>query len=84
MKSLKLDILALIPQKVHHHFQIRLAGNVPRHDIVIGAVQEDLAEELEGLALGDVVGGEDEGVVHVEELWSQYRDRGSRVEEVGW
>lgn len=61
MKRLELYILALIPQQVHHHFEIGLVRDVARHYVEVGAVEEDLAEKLEGLSLGDVVRREDEG-----------------------
>lgn len=68
MKRLKLDIPTLVPQKVHHRLEVRLVRDEPSHDGVVGPVEEDLAEELEGLTLGHIVGGEDEGLIHFEEL----------------
>jgi hypothetical protein len=68
MERLELDVPALVPQKVHHHLEIRVVGDVARHDRVVCAVEEDLPEKLERLPLGHVVGREDEGVVHGEEL----------------
>lgn len=59
MECLELDISALIPQKIHHHLQVRLVRNVSGHDAVVCPVQEDLAQQFKGLSLCDVVGGED-------------------------
>lgn len=70
MKRLKLDILALISQQVHHHFQICVIGNIPGHHVEICAVEENLAEELKRLPLCDVVAGHDEGREGGEELCS--------------
>lgn len=47
MKRLKLDIPALISQKVHHHLQIGFRGDVSRHDIVVGPIKKNLAEQFE-------------------------------------
>ena len=68
MERLELNVLALVTQHVHHHLEIRVVGNVARHDVEVCAVEEDLAEELERLTLCDVVVGEDECCVRVEEL----------------
>jgi hypothetical protein len=39
-------------------------GDVGGHDYVVGAVEEEFAEEFDGLAFGYVVGGaEEDGVV---------------------
>jgi hypothetical protein len=68
VKGLELDILALVAQEVHHHLQISLVRDVAGHDVEVCAVEEDLAEELEGLAFCDVVVGQDEGGERGEEL----------------
>lgn len=68
MERLELDVPALIPQKVHHHLEIGLVRDVAGHNRVVSAVKEDLAEELDGLALCDVVGGENQSGVGGEEL----------------
>ena len=68
MEGLKLYVLALVAEEVHHHFEVGVVGDVARHDVEVGAVEQDLAEKLEGLALGDVVVGEDESRERVEEL----------------
>ncbi len=70
MERLKLDIPALIPQEVHHHPQIGLGSDITSHNRVVCSVKEDLAEEFERLPLRHIVGGKDEGGVHVEELRS--------------
>ena len=59
MESLELDVLALVTKQVHHHFQVGFIGNVPSHHIEVGPIQENLAKKLEGLALCDVVSGQD-------------------------
>lgn len=60
MERLKLDILALVPQQVHHHLEVPLARNVLGHDVEVGTVEQDLAEEFDGLPFRYVVGGADE------------------------
>lgn len=55
MERLELDIPALVPQEIHHRLEIVLVRNVPGHDRIVGAVEEDLSEEFKGLALGHVV-----------------------------
>lgn len=60
MERLKLNVPTFIPQQVHHQFQVTLVRNVSRHDIEIGPVQEDFAEQFERLAFSDVVLGENE------------------------
>ena len=72
MERLELNILALIPQKIHHHLQIGVVGDVPCHDGEVGAVEQDFAEKLERLAFGNVVGGLDEGGIRFEELVMAY------------
>lgn len=68
MKRLKLNILALVPQQIHHHLQIPLIRDVPRHHAEVRPVEQDLAQKLEGLPFGDVVRREDEGGEGCEEL----------------
>jgi hypothetical protein len=70
VKRLELDVLALVPEQVHHHLEVVLLRNVPRHDVVVGAVEQDLAQQLEGLPLGDVVGRLEKLVVGRKKLWS--------------
>ena len=47
VERLKLYVLGPVPQQVHHHLEIVLIGDVPRHDLKVGSVEKDLAEELE-------------------------------------
>lgn len=68
VEGLKLDVAALVPEQVHHHLEVGLVGDVARHDLVVGSVEEDFSEELDRLAFGDVVGREDESRVRREEL----------------
>jgi hypothetical protein len=71
VKRLKLDIPALVSQKVHHHLQVCLRADVAGHDTVIRPIEQDLAKQLERLSLVDVVGGENERRIHREELRRQ-------------
>lgn len=68
MKRLKLDIPALISQKVHHHLQIGFRGDVSRHDIVVGPIKKNLAEQFKRLSFRHVIGRKDKRIVHVEKL----------------
>ena len=68
MKCLKLDILTLIPQQVHHHLQICLVRDIFSHHVEISTVEENFAEKFEGLSLRDVVCREDERCEGGEEL----------------
>jgi len=38
MERLKLNIFTLVTQQVHHHLQVRLIRNIPRHHIEIGPI----------------------------------------------
>lgn len=60
MKRFELNILALASKHVHHHLEIRLLGDIPRHDIEIGTIEQYLSEKLKRLPFGDIVLGEDE------------------------
>lgn len=60
MECLELDVAALVAEHVHHHLQVRLVRDVARHDVEVGAVKQDLAEQLERLPLRDVVRGQEE------------------------
>jgi hypothetical protein len=55
MKRLKLDILALIPEQVHHDLEVVLGRNVASHNVEVCPIQQDFAQKLERLAFGDVV-----------------------------
>ncbi len=55
MESLKLDILTLIPQQVHHHLEVGLVRDVAGHDRKVCSIQQYLSEKLERLSFGDVV-----------------------------
>ena len=58
MECLELDVLAFVPEEVHHHLEIGLVGYVPRHYVEICPIEEDLAKELQRLSFRDVVVGE--------------------------
>ena len=47
MESFKLEVFALIPEQVHHHLEVGLTGDVSGHDVEIGTVEENLAQQLE-------------------------------------
>lgn len=68
MEGLELNVSALIPQQVHHHLEVCLNRDVLGHDVEVGPVEEDLAEEFKRLAFGYIVRGEQESVVHSKEL----------------
>jgi len=55
MEGLKLDVLALISQQVHHHLKIGFASNISRHDVEVCAIKQNLAQELQGLAFRDII-----------------------------
>ena len=38
VEGLELDVLALVTQEVHHHLEIGLACDVPRHDVEVRAI----------------------------------------------
>ena len=67
MERLKLDVLTLVPEHVHHHLQVGLVGDIPGHNIEICAVEQDLSEELKRLSLGYIVLRQDKGGVRSEE-----------------
>ena len=68
MERLKLNVLALVPQEVHHHLEVSFVRDVSGHHVEVGAIEEDLAKQLQGLPLGDVVGRHDELGVGGKEL----------------
>ena len=39
MECLELDIFALVAQQVHHHLQVGVVREVPRHDGQVGAIK---------------------------------------------
>ena len=47
MERLKLNVLALITEEVHHHLEVGIVRNVARHDAEVGTIQKYLAEEFE-------------------------------------
>lgn len=46
VERLELDVLALVQQQVHHELEVVLHVDVSCHDTEVGAVQQDLAQEL--------------------------------------
>jgi hypothetical protein len=73
VEGFELDVAALVAQEVHHHLEVRLARDVARHDLVVCPVEDNFAEQLDRLALGDVVGREDERRVRRKELRTERR-----------
>lgn len=56
MECLKLNILTFVSKEVHHRLQIRLASDIPRHNIEVGSVKENLSEEFQRLPLRHIIG----------------------------
>lgn len=54
MECLVLDHLPLIAQQLHVQFEMFTAGDVPRHELVVAAVEEEFSEEFDALPFGDV------------------------------
>jgi len=46
VESLKLNSFVLVPQEVHHQFEVLLIADVLGHDVEIGSVQQQLAKKL--------------------------------------
>ena len=44
MESFKLNILALISKKVHHHLKVGLVRDVTCHHVEVGPIEENLAK----------------------------------------
>jgi hypothetical protein len=44
MEGLKLNVLALVTEEVHHHLEISIIRDVTCHDAKVGTVEKDLAE----------------------------------------
>lgn len=63
VEALVLDHFAVVAEEVHADLEMLAAVDVGGHNGVVGAVEEDLAEEFDGLALCDVAVGLDEDVV---------------------
>ena len=47
MECLKLNVLAPITEKIHHHLEVGVVCNVTCHDAEVGTVQKYLAEKFE-------------------------------------
>lgn len=63
VEALVLDHLAVVPEEVHADLQVLALVDVGDHDAVVGAVEEDLAEEFDRLTFGYVALGLDEDLV---------------------
>lgn len=44
MERLKLDVLALVSQQIHHDFQVVLRRDIAGHDVEIRPVEQNLAQ----------------------------------------
>ena len=55
MKRFELNVFALVPEEVHHHLEVRLVRYVPCHNVEVGSIEENFAQELQGLPLRYVV-----------------------------
>lgn len=54
VEAFVLDHLAVVLEQVHAKLEVLAAVDVFGHDVVICAVEEDFAKELDGLAFCDV------------------------------
>lgn len=63
MEALVLHHLAVVSEQVHADFEVLASVDVGDHDAVVGAVEENFAEQFDGLAFGDVAVGLDENIV---------------------
>lgn len=54
VEALVLDHLLVILEQVHTMLELLLVSHVSDHHIVVRSVQQDLPEELDALALGDI------------------------------
>ena len=68
MKSFKLDILAFVTEEIHHQLEIVFACYIARHHSKICAIQQYLAQKLQGLAFRYIVFRLDQTFVGCEEL----------------
>ena len=62
VERFELDVLAVIPEHVHHRFEVFWLADILSHDGEVSPVQQQLPEQLEGLPPSDVV-------VRVEQLF---------------
>jgi hypothetical protein len=54
VEALVLDHLAVVAQQVHADLEMLAAVHIRRHDVVVRPIQQDLAQQFDGLPLGDV------------------------------
>lgn len=54
MEAFVLHHFAVIPKQIHANLEVLAAVNVRCHDIVVGAVEQELAEKFNRLALRNV------------------------------
>jgi hypothetical protein len=68
MEGFILDHFPVVAEEGHGEFQVCSRRDVGGHDYVVGAVEEEFAEEFDGLAFGHVVrGAEEDRVVELRE-----------------
>lgn len=67
MKPLVLNHFPIIAQEVHAYFKVLATVNVSSHYAIVGAIQQDLTQELYGLTLGYVAVGLDQDIVVIAE-----------------
>jgi len=67
VECLKLNVLALIAEEVHHHLEVGIVRNIACHDVEIGTIEKYLAKQFKRLPLRYVVGRQYEGSERVEE-----------------
>lgn len=78
VERLELDVLAPIFEQIHHDLEVLLVRDVPRHDLEVGPVEQDFAEQFQRLPLRDVVGRLDQERILREELCS-FPEEAARV-----
>mmetsp|Transcript_6194 Transcript_6194/g.24123 ORF Transcript_6194/g.24123 Transcript_6194/m.24123 type:complete len:221 (+) Transcript_6194:321-983(+) len=68
MESFILNVRMLVPQQVHDVLEVLLVPDVADHHLVVLAIQQDLAQQLDRLPLGRVVLTAQEAIVSLEHL----------------
>lgn len=54
VETFVVDHASIVPQQLHDDLQVLARINVLRHDVVVGSVEEDLAQQLDRLPLCNV------------------------------
>lgn len=80
VEAFVLHHFAVVAQQVHADLEMFSSVNVLRHDVIVGSVQQDFAQKLDGLPFGDiavrlhqyaVVFVEKELKVHLQVSWNE-------------